>query len=404
MNVSFITSKRPCIACGSAGFARFYTNKYVAELISGPSLVFDQSLECCYECGLVRQEENKTYSAKNLSAYYKGIARTPVKPGAIAKNDKRSINARKRLDFIRKQKNKGTLLEIGFGDGVFLNEAAKHFTCTGLDPSKGYKYVNDYLASKGIKVYNTALENFDAKNKYDVVCCFLVLEHIQNPLAFLKQLKKHVKPGGLLVLEVPDIDRYKHFNSETMLTHEHVYHYTIKTLSHLLTVMDMKLVSYSNKNISYGFSLLAAFANGRPKSKTTLSGGFETLQVFEGFMDMRDSYRAKMQVALSDIVTKAQQRGQKLAVYGTGFLFKFAQEKCGLKTNDVDYLFDDTPEKAGTALDGKKILPLAEIAALNPGVVIVFSEMFFNLMKNNIEKHLPAGAADIVNIHQKSQE
>lgn len=48
--------------------------------------------------------------------------------------------------------------------------------------------------------------NFDKINvgkKYDVVFCFEILEHLMNPLWFLKQVKGMIKDGGVLYLSTP---------------------------------------------------------------------------------------------------------------------------------------------------------------------------------------------------------
>ena len=172
------------------------------------------------------------------------------------------------MKFIKKQKAKGTLLETGFGDGAFLNEARKVYDCTGIDPSKGYNYVREYLSANGVKTHSGNLNSFSSKTKFDLVCSFLVLEHVKDPLAFLKQLKARLKPNGILVVEVPDIRRYKVFNTESMLTHEHVYHYTIETLQLVMAKLGLQIVDCANKNVTYGFSLIAAF---KIKSKKALA-------------------------------------------------------------------------------------------------------------------------------------
>lgn len=402
MNALFTVSKKKCVACGSAQFITLYKNTSEFELTGKEKFRFEQELEGCYHCGLIRQRENPTYSNENLGKYYNASPRTPIDPGKLDKKDKRVINARKRLKFIKKQKPEGSLLEIGFGDGVFLNEAHTTYQCTGIDPSEGYSYIKDFLAAKGVKVYTQPLSKFSSKSAYDVVCVFLVLEHVMEPLAFLQQVKKLLKPGGVLILEVPDIRRYKLFNTESMLTHEHLYHYTIETLALVLAKCGFELVDHTNKDITYGFSLISAFKlkrNAKPAFKVS---GFEPLALLSEFIAMRLRYRAKMAENIGSIVSSAKKSGKKLGIYGAGFLFNFAREKGGLNLKDIDYLYDDTREKAGTKVDSLRVYSLSQIKAHAPDIVLVFSEMFFELMKQNILKHANE-KTEIVNIHQQSR-
>lgn len=41
------------------------------------------------------------------------------------------------------------------------------------------------------------------KRKYDTILCFEVLEHVMNPLLFLNELKKMLKPKGVVYLSTP---------------------------------------------------------------------------------------------------------------------------------------------------------------------------------------------------------
>jgi hypothetical protein len=187
-----------------------------------------------------------------------------------------------------------------------------------------------------------------------------------------------------------------------MLTHEHVYHYTIDTLALVLSQLGLELVDYSNKNITYGFSLIAAF---RIKKKAIFSlnlPGFKTLALFAEFVDMREQYRLKMTRVLREIIDTERATGRKIAVYGTGFLFNFARERCGLNIEDIDYLYDDTKEKAGAKIGGLEIYPLSKITAHAPGMILIFSEMFFDLLKKNVLGQVENGKINIVNIHKQS--
>jgi len=405
MKVSFDHSKSNCVACRSFQFIQFYNSDRTVQFSKKETQNFRQNLECCYNCGLVRQEINSTYSDANLANYYKHTFRTPIDPSTLKGNDKRIQNARKRLQFISKLKSTGTLLEVGFGDGVFLKVASNKFKCTGLDPSGNYEYLHNYLRQIGVDIFDKPLEQFSSDKKYDIVCSFLVLEHIKNPLAFIKLQIKHLTPKGFLIVEVPDIRNYSHFNSEALLTYEHLYHYCLESLSYLLSNLNLELVLARNKNVSYGFSIIAAFKLvKKSRYNNPVINGFGVLKMFDDFFDLRERYRLGMSMALNTVINEAEKKKQSIAIYGTGFLFNYALDLCNLDIHKIKYLFDDTREKIGSLISGVTIKPLADLNVYRPDVVIIFSEVFFEAMKQNVLKIVGDRHMSFINIHHLSNE
>lgn len=93
----------------------------------------------------------------------------------------------------------GKILEFGCSSGFMLYPLqSKGYECFGVEPSGVFsKYVN----SRGIQVFeNTASLGSD----FDVVMHYFVLEHIKDPAVFLKENLRLLKPGGTLVVEIPN--------------------------------------------------------------------------------------------------------------------------------------------------------------------------------------------------------
>jgi len=112
---------------------------------------------------------------------------------------------RKKLGLIDKLMGgkKGKLLDIGCALGHFLELAKKEsWEVTGLD-------ISDYsireVRKKGIMAVKGPLVQARLKSSsFGVVTLFQTLEHDYDPLGLLDEIKRILKPGGLLVLTVPD--------------------------------------------------------------------------------------------------------------------------------------------------------------------------------------------------------
>jgi SAM-dependent methyltransferase len=100
------------------------------------------------------------------------------------------------------------LIEIGCGDGRFLTRwlnNARH-----LHPEAFGVELNVAAAAqaneKGLNVTTTSLEllALELPGHFDAVCTFQVLEHIAEPRRFLMDACRLLRPGGRLVLAVPN--------------------------------------------------------------------------------------------------------------------------------------------------------------------------------------------------------
>jgi SAM-dependent methyltransferase len=98
----------------------------------------------------------------------------------------------------------GTLLDVGCGDGFFLQQLAqKGFTCTGIDLSaQAVALCRERVEPLGARVQCIPIEELQA-TPFDIVVCGEVLEHIEQDDVFLREIHAHLKPSGTLVLSVP---------------------------------------------------------------------------------------------------------------------------------------------------------------------------------------------------------
>jgi 2-polyprenyl-3-methyl-5-hydroxy-6-metoxy-1,4-benzoquinol methylase len=97
------------------------------------------------------------------------------------------------------------VLEVGAGAGQFLTHIksdVKTAHAIELD-----KECCTFLKNKmGIEADSEFLENSRfANEQYDVVCAFQVMEHVEDPIVFLKSLKKVTRPNGEIFIEVPNL-------------------------------------------------------------------------------------------------------------------------------------------------------------------------------------------------------
>lgn len=96
----------------------------------------------------------------------------------------------------------GSLLEVGCGPGHFLEHARRYFQhATGVDFNEAA--VREARA-RGLDVHSAGLDTLTGP--FDVIAAFQVIEHVPNPREALGQLVRLLRPGGELIIAVPNED------------------------------------------------------------------------------------------------------------------------------------------------------------------------------------------------------
>ena len=107
--------------------------------------------------------------------------------------------------------NKGdNVLEVGCAKGAFLERLKTHCAkAVGLELNES---AAENARAKGLDVRNQLIQDFAKANEgqFDVVCSYQVLEHITEVREVINAMIACLKPGGRLIISVP--------NNETFIT------------------------------------------------------------------------------------------------------------------------------------------------------------------------------------------
>jgi 2-polyprenyl-3-methyl-5-hydroxy-6-metoxy-1,4-benzoquinol methylase len=110
----------------------------------------------------------------------------------------------------------GRLLEVGFGNGSFLQLAHEHgWEVHGIDLSAVLVKHARELGLPNI-VQNSVEGQAYPDGHFDVVAAFNLLEHVPDPRETLTEFVRILRPGGLLIILTPNISAAMHQYVERM--------------------------------------------------------------------------------------------------------------------------------------------------------------------------------------------
>ena len=93
-----------------------------------------------------------------------------------------------------------SILDVGCGDGKFLTILKKggFKDLSGID-----LFIDESNMQKGIKIFQSSLENFNPGRKYDLIISNQAFEHMDHQLENLKCFENLIKDNGIIVIRIP---------------------------------------------------------------------------------------------------------------------------------------------------------------------------------------------------------
>lgn len=228
---------KACALCGARDARRIYMQAYFPVVR-------------CRSCGLLYADEH--FSEVDLEGFYSGdyYNRAYVL-------DPKDIDQKLARDYARlferiaSGRNGGKLLDFGSARGSFLAELiargqVENWDLLGIDINPDEIRMGE---EAGLPVVCSELFTAGFQDaEFDVITAFSVIEHMQDPMGTLKELARVLKPGGDLVVIIPNgncliirlaifagLLSRKTFQSFTdkVFHEEHFYYFTRKTFTNI---------------------------------------------------------------------------------------------------------------------------------------------------------------------------
>lgn len=371
---------RACEACGAASPLRNVCEWSHAAVTRTRRWLFRNTIAICETCGFTFL--SPCYAPSDLTSYY-GDSYARFGGQAL------DFSPEKRLAFIdgvlatRRNGEAQAVIELGGNaDTAFQRGLRERFDA-----------VASYEPNAECNSDFNDLGQVPA-GSFDLLVHYFILEHIADVRSFLRQCRRLLRPGGVMILEVPDLMLYPQ-DISALILHEHCNHFTLENLRHLAGLEGFGLLDSSSSLCSRGFGFAAAFESlpdDAPPSGFAARCFSRNLKALEAGVARVSRFRELVGSTMAGVRAHP---GWKVVLWGANDnLVKALPEGQGLP-NAV--LVDSDPRKVRYHDTLRAIPPLEAVDALRQAdKLILFTRLHAPAILDWIEKHAGRRFADAV--------
>jgi SAM-dependent methyltransferase len=359
-----------CISCktkfintiftaSNQGLTRYGLLKNESEVHKGNTL--DLEILRCDNCGLIW---NSKFDFSKINYQSDSIQESRVFSESYRKfMVKSSDHIKRQLNLKRK-----TVVEIGCGDGYFLDKFSSNSNCIGFEPSdesiesknKGLNIINDYYDY-----------NHSYSIKADLIILRQVLEHLPNPLNFIRSFSENLlreSCEAFLYIEVPNSSKTLSLHRFPDFYYEHHTYFTIKSLAFMMEKCGFDVIEIKE---DFNGEVISALMRSKFTSRDNKSLESSRKNAKDNITKMLDLNK--------EIV------GWGAAGNGASFL-----NLCNIGSSKIKYIIDSDIRKHGSFIPGtgqRVISPNA--LEKSPDIFIVMTQFHKNDIVSNIREIYP---------------
>ena len=309
----------------------------------------ENKLAFCVACGVVQkpvsgewlEEIQKIYSA--YAVYEQGggadqASFDAVTGGAMARSERivAWLGSRGQLAA------HGSMLDIGCGNGAFLQafgKANSGWAMMGLELDARNK--ERIEAIPGVtRLHVGPLGSLG--QKFDLIVMIHALEHIPGPDTFLREIVRSLKPGGRLLIQVPDL----HTSPFDLLIADHCTHFSQAALSRLVIAAGYEVRHVDPTCVATELTLLAEPAAAGVMARCEPSTLANDALAAQGHVEW-----------MHQVLRQAHETPGQVAVFGTSISGTWLASALGGK---VSFFVDEDPHRVGRTQLGKPIYSPAQ--------------------------------------------
>ncbi len=277
------------------------------------NLFYDPQLE------LIVRENNQEVDDWVQKAYEMGSSlSTPLGDGSFSQQIAQDMIAAIRKSLGKRKIEECSFLEVGCGQGylLYLLQEMGAKSCLGIEP--------DPRSQEGAAKYkiNIIQDFFDSRllqEEFDVIFSYCVLEHIQNPLEFMQELKKCSKKGGLIFSAVPNCEKGLALGDLSLMAHEHYNYFTPRSLCGIYQKAGLTDIQYGTAD--YGWAL---YVWGENHDSANISADDSIIGSQNHEKELYQIYTEHCWDAIEQIqaiIQDSENKGKSIGVYGAHAYF-----------------------------------------------------------------------------------
>jgi SAM-dependent methyltransferase len=246
-----------CNLCGGNKYKKLYGKEYKGDFFQlveclGCGLNYinpqptDESLDFFYDFVLYSEEWLSQFPDSLNSHYYEERTETGLK------------GYKTYVETVERYIKGGNSLDVGCGDAPLLKLMnPNRWKMFGIDVSqKAFDYHKD---NPSIHFYHGTIETAPYEDSFfDAVFSFDAIEHVKDPMSFLKAIARVTKPGGILCINTVNIENKIAKNEKERWVQftppGHLYYFSPKIMKNYLDKAGFRIIKFDMRMPLFKFT------------------------------------------------------------------------------------------------------------------------------------------------------